>query len=271
MNSRRDSHEHIPIDDQSSVQPALSLNYRRTIRLVSKFISNQVKIRKKNGVTLGLSGGLDSSVAAVLAVKALGNSKVLAIILPEGKLTPKSDLASARGLVKNLNVKSYCIDIIRTKQELLKFLPKRKLASGNLSSRIRMSILYYFASVNNLLVLGTSDKSELMLGYFTKHGDGAADIFPLGGLYKTQVRYLAEKLGLPETLVKQPSSPGFWANQTAEGEIGVSYNEIDRILNAIEGNSLVDLHHFEGSIAKVLQWINKTEHKRELPPVCKIN
>jgi NAD+ synthase len=246
-------------------------NPKRIMKLVVDFISTQVRQRKKDGVVIGLSGGLDSSVAAVLSVKALGNKKVVAFILPEGKLTPRTDLSNAQKIVKSLKIQDFTIDIVRSKIDLLKFLPRHRLASGNLSARLRMAILYYYANVNNLLVLGTSDKSELMLGYFTKNGDGAADVFPLGDLYKTDVRNLALELGLPEALVNQPSSPRIWAKQTAESELGLPYDKIDKILRALEKNLLKKCGANKSDIKKITRWINKTQHKREFPPICKIN
>jgi len=246
-------------------------NQKRTIKLVVDFISDEVRQRKKGGIVLGLSGGLDSSVAAVLSVKAIGNKRVFAFILPEGKLTPQTDLANAQKLVNSLKIQAFTIDIFGSKSSLLKFLPRNRLASGNLSSRLRMAILYYYANVNNLLVLGTSDKSELMLGYFTKNGDGAADIFPLGDLYKTDVRNLALELGLPEALVHQPSSPRIWAKQTAESELGLPYDKIDEILRALEKNLLKECRANKNDIKKMLTWVNKTQHKRDFPPICKIN
>ena len=246
-------------------------NPKRIMKLVVDFISTQVRQRKKDGVVLGLSGGLDSSVAAVLSVKALGNKRVVAFILPEGKLTPRTDLSNAQKIVKSLKIQDFTIDIVRSKIDLLKFLPRHRLASGNLSARLRMAILYYYANVNNLLVLGTSDKSELMLGYFTKNGDGAADVFPLGDLYKTDVRNLALELGLPEALVNQPSSPRIWAKQTAESELGLPYDKIDKILRAVEKNLLKKCGANKSDIKKITTWINKTQHKREFPPICKIN
>ena len=208
---------------------------------------------------------------AVLSVKALGNKRVIAFILPEGKLTPRTDLANAQKIVNSLKIQAFTIDIVQSKINLLKFLPRHRLASGNLSSRLRMAILYYYANVKNLLVLGTSDKSELMLGYFTKNGDGAADVFPLGDLYKTDVRNLALELGLPEALVNQPSSPRIWAKQTAESELGLPYDKIDEILRALEKNLLKECSANKSDIKKMMTWINKTQHKREFPPICKIN
>ena len=113
-----------------------------------------------------------------------------------------------------------------------------KLAGGNFSARLRMTLLYYYAATNNLLVLGTADKSELMIGYFTKFGDEGADIFPIGELYKSQVRLLGKELQIPEQILQQPSSPGFWKGQLAEKEIGLPYSEIDRILESYLRNHL---------------------------------
>lgn len=244
---------------------------KRIMKQVVHFISNEVRQRKKDGVVIGLSGGLDSSVAAVLSVKALGNKRVVGFILPEGKLTPRTDLANAQKIVNSLKIQAFRIDIVQSKINFLKFLPRHRLASGNLSSRLRMAILYYYANVKNLLVLGTSDKSELMLGYFTKNGDGAADVFPLGDLYKTEVRNLALELGLPKALVNQPSSPRIWAKQTAESELGLPYDKIDEILRAFEKNHLKECRANKSDIKKMMTWINKTQHKREFPPICKIN
>ena len=246
-------------------------NHKRIMKQVVDFISNEVRHRKKGGVVIGLSGGLDSSVAAVLSVKALGNKRVVGFILPEGKLTPRTDLANAQKIVNSLKIQAFTIDIVQSKINFLKFLPRHRLAGGNLSSRLRMAILYYYANVKNLLVLGTSDKSELMLGYFTKNGDGAADVFPLGDLYKTEVRNLALELGLPKALVNQPSSPRIWAKQTAESELGLTYDKIDEILRAFEKNLLKECSANKSDIKKMMTWINKTQHKREFPPICKIN
>lgn len=266
----KNSYETYTSSNRYKVARPTPKNQQRIMKLVD-FISNEVRQRKKGGVVIGLSGGLDSSVAAVLSVKALGNKRVVAFILPEGKLTPRTDLANAQKIVNSLKIQAFTFDIVQSKINLLKFLPRHRLASGNLSSRLRMAILYYYANVNNLLVLGTSDKSELMLGYFTKNGDGAADVFPLGGLYKTDVRNLALELGLPQALVNQPSSPRIWAKQTAESELGLPYDKIDEILKALEKNLLKECSANKSDIKKMMTWINKTQHKREFPPICKIN
>ncbi len=132
-----------------------------------------------------------------------------------------------------------------------------------------MALLYYYAATNNLLVLGTADKSELMLGYFTKFEDAGADIFPIGELYKTQVRFLGKELQVPEQILQQPSSPGFWRGQLAEKEIGLPYSEIDRILDSYRRNRLNSRKFSQRKIKLVIDMIRKNQHKKDDIPICK--
>jgi len=141
------------------------------------------------------------------------------------------------------------------------------VAGGNFSARIRMSLLYYYAATNNLLVLGTADKSELMIGYFTKFGDAGADIFPIGELYKSQVRLLGKELQVPEEILRQPSSPGFWKGQLAEKEIGLPYGEIDRILESYLSNRWNAGEFSQRKIKLVTDMIKKNQHKKDAP-IC---
>ena len=130
-----------------------------------------------------------------------------------------------------------------------------------------MALQYHYAAISNLLVLGTSDKSELMIGYFTKFGDGAADILPLGGLYKSQVKLLGKQLGLSEKIVNQPSSPRFWKGHVAEKEIGLKYDEIDSILLCYLKNDLINCKQSKRKIKLVTNMITKSQHKREHIPI----
>ena len=246
----------------------LALDYARVSRTIATFISNQVKLRKKNGVVIGLSGGIDSSVCLLLACRALRNHVIIGLSMPEKRVTSKNDLQNVRSLSKKLRIKYKEISIGYGKKILLNNSPKNRLAGGNFSARIRMALLYYYAATNNLLVLGTADKSELMIGYFTKFGDAGADIFPIGELYKSQVRLLARQLQVPKTILEQPSSPGFWKGQLAEKEIGLPYSEIDQILNSYLKKNLNNLEFGKRKINLVTNMIRKNQHKKDEIPTC---
>jgi NAD+ synthase len=237
---------------------------------IIEFIRKEVKERNSHGVVLGLSGGLDSSVVAILAVRALTHPRVFGLILPDSKITPKNDIEDAIELAKNLKITHRIIEIGNTKGQLLKHLPKNKLAQGNFSSRLRMSIIYYYAGIKNYLVLGTADKSELKLGYYTKYGDGAVDIQPIADLYKTEIRELAKYLQLPPTILKKKSSPRIWKGQTAESEIGISYEEIDEILQSLETSSLKKYNFDSNRLKTIVSMVQKNLHKQEMPPICKV-
>lgn len=235
---------------------------------ITDFISDEVNSRNKGGVVIGLSGGIDSSVCAVLACKAIGNKKVKGLFMPEKGITPTRDIRNVSNLARSLKIEYNTIRIDKGKKILLKSLPKTRLAAGNFSARLRMALLYYSAATNNLLVLGTADKSELMLGYYTKFGDAGADIFPIGGLYKSHVRLLARQLKLREAIIQQKSSPRFWKGQLAEEEIGLSYNEIDSILESFARNDLENCNVSKRKIKIVTDMINKNQHKNEESPIC---
>lgn len=248
-------------------QDYLSLNYEKIGREITKFISKQVRSRYKNGVIMGLSGGLDSCVCLALASKAMRN-KVMCLIMPERGITPKNDIINAVNLANQLKVKYKEIHFEHAKSILLKHLPKDKISSGNFSARLRMALLYHYAGLLNLLVLGTSDKSELMIGYFTKFGDGGADILPIGGLFKSQVKLLGQELGIPEQILNEPSSPRFWKEHVAEKELGLSYSDIDNILQSYLNNDLENCNQSIKKIKVVSKMIKKSLHKREQIPIC---
>lgn len=243
-------------------------DYNRVTDKITDFISDQIKTRNKKGVVVGLSGGIDSSVCAILSCRAVGNKKVIGMFMPEKGVAPTTDIQNVRNLVRSLKIKHKTINIDKGKKILLQSLPRARLAAGNFSARLRMALLYYIAATNNLLVLGTADKSELMLGYFTKFGDAGADIFPIGGLYKSQIKLLARQLKLTEEIIQQKSSPRFWKGQLAEEEIGLSYHEIDRILESYLSHDLENCDVSKRKIKLVTNMINKNQHKREGVPIC---
>ena len=248
----------------------LLVDCQKVILKIIKFISDQVTSRGKAGVVIGLSGGIDSSVSAVLAARALGPDKVIGLSMPERGISPNMDIQNAKSLAKKLRIRYKQIEIGRGKKSLLNKLPKEKLAGGNFSARLRMSLLYYNAAINNYLVMGTADKSELALGYFTKFGDEGADILPIGDLYKSQVKLLAKELRLPEQVVSQPSSPRFWKGQLAEKEIGLPYDEVDIILYYYLRNKLHSCKLGKRKIKLVTDMVTRSQHKKLEIPVCHV-
>ncbi len=215
---------------------------------------------------LGLSGGVDSSVVAALAKEAIGRKRVLALLLPI--YSHKGDLRDAKAMVKKLGIQSKIIDLSKAYDNLVKILPAAdSIAKANLKPRLRMSILYYFANSLNYLVCGTGNKSELMTGYFTKHGDGATDILPIGDLLKREVRALATELRIPQRIIVKPPTAGLWPGQTDEGEIGITYPELDDILERWEKKSRQVAS--SKKVNKVKQMIKNSEHKRQGPTIYK--
>lgn len=236
-------------------------------RKIIQWIKKQVESAKAKGIVLGLSGGIDSAVVAVLAMQALGRDKVLGLILPCH--STKQDALDARLLAKTYKIKTQTIDLSKTYDTLLSILPKAdRMAEANIRPRLRMTVLYYFAKKLNYLVGGTGNKSEILTGYFTKHGDGATDILAIGNLTKTQVRKLAEELKIPRAVIDKAPSAGLWLNQTDEGEMGITYPELDDIICRIEKKQKQVLS--KEKVIKVKKMIKNSEHKRKLPEICKI-
>jgi NAD+ synthase len=225
---------------------------------------------------LGVSGGIDSAVVMKLCSRAVGREKVLGLIMPEID-SPKEDLEDARELCEQEGVDYRVIDISKIVESYQLAIGGRidKKSLANIKARARMVILYHFANADWRLVVGTSNKSELLIGYFTKFGDGGADIEPIGDLYKTEVRELAKVLGIPEKIVKKVPSAGLWKGQTDEGEMGIMYDKLDAILMGIEqGLAEKDIAERAeapvGEVRRVESMIRLSSHKRKFPPVAKV-
>jgi len=234
---------------------------------ISNWIRQKVREAETEGVVVGLSGGVDSSVVACLAKMAM-KEKVMGLIMPcHGD---SLDEHYADLMAKKLSMRKERIVLDSVYDRLLGILPSaRKLALANLKPRLRMTTLYYFANNLNYLVAGTGNKSEILIGYFTKYGDGGCDILPLGDILKTQVRELAVSLGIPDEIIKRTPSAGLWKEQTDEGEIGLSYPDLDRIILAIESSKTDSLP--PRMLARVKELKKRSEHKRSPVPVFKLD
>ena len=203
--------------------------------IIEAFIAHSVGESGRRGVVLGLSGGVDSALVAKLCADALGPEKVLAMALPDGK--GGKDQKDAKKLAKSLGIEFRVVNIgpiAASMEKRLKASDADVVARGNLRARARMIVLYFLANTEDRVVMGTGNKSEILTSYFTKFGDGAADFLPIGDLYKTQVREMARHLGLPPSITEKVPTAGLWTGQTDEEELGISYDELDRILLGIE-------------------------------------
>ncbi len=216
----------------------LDLNLPETEKRVTRFIKEYVEKAGANGVVLGLSGGVDSSTIAALSSRSIGGEKVLGLLMPEQETFNQKDIDDAMIVADRFGLETQVCDITKVIKAFYKTIPifdaADNLCKGNIKARTRMIALYYYANKLNRIVCGSSDKSETMMGYFTKWGDVAADISPIMDLYKTQVRKLAQHLGIPKELAARPSTPALWPNQLAETELGIRYETLDLILFGLE-------------------------------------
>lgn len=252
------------------------MDFEKAQKRIINFIRNETGKAGVSGAVVGISGGIDSALTATLAIKALGKDRVLGIHMPESSLTPAVDSEDAKTLADWLGIEYRTIDISGIITAFMTAVPESesadRLTRGNLKARTRMSLLYFHANQLNRMVIGTGNKTEILLGYYTKYGDGGVDLEPIGGLYKTEVWELSRRLGIPEPLITKKPSAGLWAGQTDEAELGISYVEVDEVLRMIEdGSEPEKILNKTGVSAEqlnsVTQRIKRSEHKRKSPPV----
>ncbi len=221
-----------------------------------------------------MSGGIDSTLIAYLACKAVGQENVFGIVMPSAT-TSAEDKIHGIEIAQTLGIEyeEIAIDSILDEFLLMTKLKKNDLAIGNLKARIRMSIIYYFANQKNYLVSGTGNKSEILIGYFTKHGDGACDMEPIGDLYKTEVYELSEYLDISTEILKKPPRAGLWENQTDEDEIGMSYALLDQILYLYTEKDLKNAEIAQkldisvDDVDMIIEKIKRSEHKSKVPEI----
>ena len=246
---------------------------------ITRFIKDYITKTKAEGVVLGLSGGVDSATVGALSAISIGGHRVLGLYMPEKETYNKMDHKHIKTLVKSFQLELETINITNILNTLYKTIPnyfrKDKTSRGNLKARTRMLIWYYYANRENRIVVGSSDKSETMIGYCTQWGDSATDLCPIIDLYKTQVRLLATHLGVPPRIIQKPPTPALWPDQTAEAEIGMNYATLDLILYGLEHFMSVNTIAENLELAKKRvedvrnRWL-RSEHKRRMPMTTKL-
>ncbi|HYB76395.1 MAG TPA: NAD+ synthase [Nitrososphaerales archaeon] len=257
-------------------KPAISIDAKIEESRITSFIQRIVASSRAAGVVVGVSGGVDSGVVGALCVRALGSERVLCALLPS-RHTPQADIDDAVRMVADWGARSVTIRISQVVDDLISAVgqARRRLPGANVQARVRMTILYYLANSRNLLVAGTGDRSEELLGFFTKFGDGGADFLPIAHLFKTQVRAMAEHLGLPTSVARKPASPQLWPGHTAEEELPAGYEKLDAVLHWIfdeRASTRVasESARVEASIVeRVMNMYSMSAHKRAQPPALR--
>ena len=217
------------------------------------------------GYVVGLSGGIDSACTAVLCQRAVGE-QVLGVLMPCGSSAEDAEMAHL--LAHTFDIATVTVELATVYNALVSALPRgtSDLAQANIKPRLRMTTLYALAHSRGYLVAGTGNKSEIAVGYFTKYGDGGVDLEPLGELYKTQVRLLAREMGIPQPIIDRPPSAGLWEGQTDEDEMGITYDDLDTTLAAIDAGHTAELD--QALLAQVQRMVLQSAHKRAAPPAC---
>jgi NAD+ synthase len=236
-------------------------------KAISDWLQDYARRAGAQGYVVGLSGGIDSACTAALCKSAMGDG-VLGALLPCHSVSDDAHLAHL--VARRFEIRTVTVDLALPFDALLNALPEgiTAMAQANIKPRLRMAACYALAQTYNYLVAGTGNKSELLVGYFTKYGDGGVDVEPLGDLYKHQVRQLAEELNVPQEVIQRPPSAGLWPGQTDEEELGVSYDVLDRVLAAIEAGHTGDIGPV--LLSRVQGMIIASAHKRTMPPVFSV-
>ncbi|HLO28016.1 MAG TPA: NAD+ synthase, partial [Anaerolineales bacterium] len=245
-------------------------------QILTGFIKSEVNRMGFTRAIINLSGGLDSALSCALAVEALGSENVLALRLPYRTSSPNS-LEHAQLLIDQFQMPSETLDISDMVDPLIEHDPKMsEKRKGNIMARVRMIAMYDQSEVFKSLPIGTSNKTEILLGYTTMWGDMASALNPLGDLYKTQVRQLARALAIPDVIIDKPPSADLWVGQTDEGELGFTYEEVDKLLFLIvdqryNAQECVEEGFDEKFVNAVIARVRRNQFKRMMPPIAKLS
>lgn len=257
-----------------SLRPHLPSHAEDTIH---QFLRAQVTEAEAAGIVVGLSGGIDSALTARLVRDALGPDRTHGLLLPDHNVPPDL-IHETEEYGRSLEIEVRTLHINAAEAAVRELFPEvhDRVTLGNVMTRLRMLALYTYAREHRLLVGGTGNKSEILMGYFTKYGDGGVDLLPLGDLYKTEVFELAEKLALPPSIQARPPSAGFWEGQTDEGELGITYARLDLILLGIEELlTTAEIADRTGEgvdlVTSLADRVARQRHKRRLPPIPKLS
>jgi NAD+ synthase len=251
----------------------LSIDPELVRKILTEFLRSEITRVGYGRAVVNLSGGLDSAVSCVLAAQALGPENVLALRLPY-KSSSQDSLDHAQLLINQTGVRSLTIPITEMADALITADPEMSsMRKGNIMARARMIVAYDQSEAFNGLVVGTGNKTEILLGYTTLFGDAACALNPIGDLYKTQVRQLARALDVPEPIIAKPPSADLWAGQTDEGELGFTYEEVLYLLvdQRYRPEECVEAGFEETFVRKVVERVRKNQFKRILPPIAKLS
>lgn len=258
--------------------PPINLEINTTLvrKLLTRFIHSEITRVGLNRAIINLSGGIDSAIVAYLAAEALGPQNVLALRLPY-KTSSQDSLDHAQLVIDDLGLPSLTIPITEMADALINREPEMSnVRKGNIMARCRMIVAYDQSEAFKGLVIGTGNKTEILLGYSTLFGDSACAINPIGDLYKTQVRQLSRAVGVPEAIIAKPPSADLWLGQTDEGELGFTYEAVDRLLYLLvdqrySPEDCVEAGFSEDFVRNVLRRIQRNQFKRVMPPIAKIS
>ena len=254
----------------------LNINTDLARKILTGFIKSELNRVGFKRAVIGLSGGIDSALSLALAAEAIGSENVLAVRMPY-KASSQDSLDHAQLCIDKFNVQSLTIPITEMADPLIALDSEMsKTRKGNIMARCRMIVLYDQSEAFGGLVIGTSNKTEILLGYSTLFGDSASALNPIGDLYKTQVRQLSRAMGVPSEIIDKAPSADLWANQTDESELGFSYEEVDKLFYLLidqryRVEECVDAGFDEGFVYSVLKRVQRNQFKRMMPPIAKVS